>query len=347
MKTLELDSLTRSFRDVQALNNFSLSVKQGELVSLLGPSGCGKTTALRIIAGLDHQDFGIVRIDGRNISEVPTHKRNMGMVFQQYSLFPHLNAEENIVFGLTMRNATKAQKRTRAGNLLDLVGLSGLEQRYPHQLSGGQQQRVALARAIAFEPEILLLDEPLAALDAQVRYQVREEIRRIQKAYGITTIFVTHDQEEAMAISDRVAVMNQGQLEQIDAPQKLYEFPANPTVARFIGSMNEIPCVINGKKVEVLGSVKSIAAESKFNENEKVVALVRPEAISLSNSAREGVTGVLTNISFLGPISHLYINLDDGTEIKVSQSSHQVPRDIEDGKIFLSVNSDSVMVANT
>jgi putative spermidine/putrescine transport system ATP-binding protein len=347
MKTLELDSLTRSFRDVQALNNFSLSVKQGELVSLLGPSGCGKTTALRIIAGLDHQDFGIVRIDGRNISEVPTHKRNMGMVFQQYSLFPHLNAEENIVFGLTMRNATKAQKRTRAGNLLDLVGLSGLEQRYPHQLSGGQQQRVALARAIAFEPEILLLDEPLAALDAQVRYQVREEIRRIQKAYGITTIFVTHDQEEAMAISDRVAVMNQGQLEQIDAPQKLYEFPANPTVARFIGSMNEIPSVINGKKVEVLGSVKSIAAESKFNENEKVVALVRPEAISLSNSAREGVTGVLTNISFLGPISHLYINLDDGTEIKVSQSSHQVPRDIEDGKIFLSVNSDSVMVANT
>jgi putative spermidine/putrescine transport system ATP-binding protein len=347
MKTLELDSLTRSFRDVQALNNFSLSVKQGELVSLLGPSGCGKTTALRIIAGLDHQDFGIVRIDGRNISEVPTHKRNMGMVFQQYSLFPHLNAEENIVFGLTMRNATKAQKRTRAGNLLDLVGLSGLEQRYPHQLSGGQQQRVALARAIAFEPEILLLDEPLAALDAQVRYQVREEIRRIQKAYGITTIFVTHDQEEAMAISDRVAVMNQGQLEQIDAPQKLYEFPANPTVARFIGSMNEIPSVINGKKVEVLGSVKSIAAESKFNENEKVVALVRPEAISLSNSAREGVTGVLTNISFLGPISHLYINLDDGTEIKVSQSSHQVPRNIEDGKIFLSVNSDSVMVANT
>lgn len=347
MKTLELDSLTRSFRDVQALNNFSLSVKQGELVSLLGPSGCGKTTALRIIAGLDHQDFGIVRIDGRNISEVPTHKRNMGMVFQQYSLFPNLNAEENIVFGLTMRNATKAQKRTRAGNLLDLVGLSGLEQRYPHQLSGGQQQRVALARAIAFEPEILLLDEPLAALDAQVRYQVREEIRRIQKAYGITTIFVTHDQEEAMAISDRVAVMNQGQLEQIDAPQKLYEFPANPTVARFIGSMNEIPSVINGKKVEVLGSVKSIAAESKFNENEKVVALVRPEAISLSNSAREGVTGVLTNISFLGPISHLYINLDDGTEIKVSQSSHQVPRDIEDGKIFLSVNSDSVMVANT
>ncbi|NCX51661.1 MAG: ABC transporter ATP-binding protein, partial [Burkholderiaceae bacterium] len=240
MKTLELQSLTRSFRDVKALDKFSLSVNQGELVSLLGPSGCGKTTALRIIAGLDHQDSGTVTIDGKNISEVPTHKRNMGMVFQQYSLFPNLNAEENIVFGLTMRNATKAQKRTRAGDLLDLVGLSGLGGRYPHQLSGGQQQRVALARAIAFEPEILLLDEPLAALDAQVRYQVREEIRRIQKVYGITTIFVTHDQEEAMSISDRVAVMNLGQLEQIDVPQKLYEFPSNPTVARFIGSMNEI-----------------------------------------------------------------------------------------------------------
>ncbi|NCX14880.1 MAG: ABC transporter ATP-binding protein [Burkholderiaceae bacterium] len=226
MKTLELQSLTRSFRDVKALDKFSLSVNQGELVSLLGPSGCGKTTALRIIAGLDHQDSGTVTIDGKNISEVPTHKRNMGMVFQQYSLFPNLNAEENIVFGLTMRNATKAQKRTRAGDLLDLVGLSGLGGRYPHQLSGGQQQRVALARAIAFEPEILLLDEPLAALDAQVRYQVREEIRRIQKVYGITTIFVTHDQEEAMSISDRVAVMNQGQLEQIDVPQKLYEFPS-------------------------------------------------------------------------------------------------------------------------
>ncbi|NCZ78240.1 MAG: ABC transporter ATP-binding protein, partial [Burkholderiaceae bacterium] len=155
MKTLELQSLTRSFRDVKALDKFSLSVNQGELVSLLGPSGCGKTTALRIIAGLDHQDSGTVTIDGKNISEVPTHKRNMGMVFQQYSLFPNLNAEENIVFGLTMRNATKAQKRTRAGDLLDLVGLSGLGGRYPHQLSGGQQQRVALARAIAFEPEIL------------------------------------------------------------------------------------------------------------------------------------------------------------------------------------------------
>ncbi|NCX66227.1 MAG: ABC transporter ATP-binding protein [Burkholderiaceae bacterium] len=346
MKTLELQSLTRSFRDVKALDKFSLSVNQGELVSLLGPSGCGKTTALRIIAGLDHQDSGTVTIDGRNISEVPTHKRNMGMVFQQYSLFPNLNAEENIVFGLTMRNATKIQKRTRASELLDLVGLSDLGGRYPHQLSGGQQQRVALARAIAFEPEILLLDEPLAALDAQVRYQVREEIRRIQKVYGITTIFVTHDQEEAMSISDRVAVMNQGQLEQIDVPQKLYEFPSNPTVARFIGSMNEIPSSIEGQKVKVLGSLKSIAAESEFKENGDIVALVRPEAISLSNSSLEGVPGVLTNISFLGPISHLYINLDDGTEIKVSQSSHQVPRDIKDGKIFLSINSDSVMVAN-
>lgn len=346
MKTLELESLTRNFRDVKALDDFSLSIKQGELVSLLGPSGCGKTTALRIIAGLDHQDSGTVKIDMKDISNIPTHKRNMGMVFQQYSLFPNLNAEENITFGLAMRGETKAKQRARALELLDLVGLSGLGHRFPHQLSGGQQQRVALARAIAFEPEILLLDEPLAALDAQVRVQIREEIRRIQREYGITTIFVTHDQEEAMALSDRVAVMSRGKLEQIDAPQRLYEAPSNPNVARFIGSMNEIRCTLSGKKVSVLGSEVSISTESSFEHSQKLVALVRPEKISVAKSGRNGVQGTLANISFLGPVTLLYIRLEDGTEIKVSQASDSVVDFKVGSKIVAAINSESVMVSN-
>ena len=306
MKTLELQSLTRSFRDVKALDKFSLSVNQGELVSLLGPSGCGKTTALRIIAGLDHQDSGTVTIDGRNISEVPTHKRNMGMVFQQYSLFPNLNAEENIVFGLTMRNATKIQKRTRASELLDLVGLSGLGGRYPHQLSGGQQQRVALARAIAFEPEILLLDEPLAALDAQVRYQVREEIRRIQKVYGITTIFVTHDQEEALTMSDRIAVFNEGKIVQLGTPREIYENPTSKFVSEFVGQTNKI-------SAEMAHSLK--LGNSEFN--------IRPEDIHIDKSESNGdrqVIGKLKDTIFVGATTRYLVSTSAGDFISTQSA---------------------------
>jgi len=212
-KSLTLSGISKRFGNVTALDNFNLEVGVGELVALLGPSGCGKTTALRVVAGLEHQDKGTVLVADKNISDVPAHKRNMGMVFQAYSLFPNLTVEENVAFGLQMRKVNKTVRLKKAHELLDLVGLDSQSKRFTHQLSGGQQQRVALARALAFEPEILLLDEPLSALDAQVRVNLREEIRRLQLSLGTTTLFVTHDQEEAMSISDRVGVMNQGVLE--------------------------------------------------------------------------------------------------------------------------------------
>ena len=211
-KSLSLRKISKRFGNVIALDNFNLEVGVGELVALLGPSGCGKTTALRVVAGLEHQDSGTVLVANENISDVPAHKRNMGMVFQAYSLFPNLTVEEHVAFGLQMRKVSKHLRLKKAHELLDLVGLDSQSKRFTHQLSGGQQQRVALARALAFEPEILLLDEPLSALDAQVRVNLREEIRRLQLSLGTTTLFVTHDQEEAMALSDRVGVMNNGVL---------------------------------------------------------------------------------------------------------------------------------------
>ena len=229
------------------------------------------------------QNSGQIIVDGLEITDKPANKRNMGMVFQQYSLFPNMKAIENIQFGLSVRGIKQSKSVSRANDLLDLVGLTGLGHRYPHQLSGGQQQRVALARAVAFEPEILLLDEPLSALDAQVRIQVREEIRRIQLEIGTTTIFVTHDQEEAMAISDRVAVMNRGKLEQVDSPQKLYNQPETTFVASFVGTINRLPGIISEDKVvKVLNQKISL---SKFNRNansgDSVTVLIRPEQIKI------------------------------------------------------------------
>ena len=272
-------NITKRFANVTALDNFNLEVKVGELVALLGPSGCGKTTALRVVAGLESQDSGSVRIGDSDITATPAHKRNMGMVFQAYSLFPNLTAEENVAFGLQMRKVSKGVRLKKAKELLELVGLPAHANRFTHQLSGGQQQRVALARALAFEPEILLLDEPLSALDAQVRVNLREEIRRLQISLGTTTLFVTHDQEEAMAISDRVGVMNNGVLEQIDTPDVLYNHPATNFVASFVGVMNKISSQLNEGHVEVFGKrLKAIKGE---NGAGKVYALVRPEAVNV------------------------------------------------------------------
>ena len=218
--TLELIGISRRFGQTIALDNLNLTIGAGELVALLGPSGCGKTTALRIVAGLESSDAGVVKLKDRDVTNLSAHLRNMGMVFQSYSLFPNLSAVENVEFGLKMRKVEKGNRRKQALELLELVGLTTQSKRFPHQLSGGQQQRVALARALAMQPEVLLLDEPLSALDAQVRTNLREEIRRLQLSLGTTTLFVTHDQEEAMAISDRVGVMSNGHLEQIDTPEE-------------------------------------------------------------------------------------------------------------------------------
>jgi putative spermidine/putrescine transport system ATP-binding protein len=251
---VSLRNLTRAFGATKALDGMSLDIAPGELVALLGPSGCGKTTALRIVAGFEFADSGEVLVNGKDVSGVPAARRDMGMVFQSYSLFPNMSALDNVGFGLRMRKTAAAQRRTKAAELLDMVGLSAQAGQYPHQLSGGQQQRVALARALAIEPHVLLLDEPLSALDAKVRLQLREQIRTLQQRLGTTTIFVTHDQEEALSMADRVGVMRDGRLEQVADPSELYSRPATAFVAEFVGTMNRLPGELAGPgTVTVLG----------------------------------------------------------------------------------------------
>jgi putative spermidine/putrescine transport system ATP-binding protein len=317
-KNLKLANVTKRFGNVIALDKFNFEVGVGELVALLGPSGCGKTTALRVVAGLENQDSGQVFVGDKDISSTPAHKRNMGMVFQAYSLFPNLTAEENVAFGLQMRKVNKEMRIKKAQTLLELVGLPTHGKRYTHQLSGGQQQRVALARALAFEPEILLLDEPLSALDAQVRVNLREEIRRLQISLGTTTLFVTHDQEEAMAISDRVGVMNNGVLEQIDTPDVLYNQPATNFVASFVGVMNKIPSELTDGHVEVFGKrLKAIKSEQSAG---KVHALIRPESIKVKANSTNLNAKVLTR-SFLGASSNIVCQLSDGTIVQSLMTS--------------------------
>jgi putative spermidine/putrescine transport system ATP-binding protein len=342
-KNLILRKVSKRFGNVKALDNFDLEVGVGELVALLGPSGCGKTTALRVVAGLEHQDSGSVIVGDRDISQVPAHKRNMGMVFQAYSLFPNLTVEENVAFGLQMRKVSKHLRLKKAHELLDLVGLDSQSKRYTHQLSGGQQQRVALARALAFEPEILLLDEPLSALDAQVRLNLREEIRRLQLSLGTTTLFVTHDQEEAMAISDRVGVMNSGVLEQIDTPDALYNKPSSSFVASFVGTMNKIPTFITDGMVEIFGS--KVVALKRGNENGKVHALIRPEAISVVAATGGSNAKVLTR-SFMGASSNIVCQTPDGTIVQSLMTSAS-SGDLHPGSdVQLQILSKEVLVTN-
>ncbi len=305
---VELRGLRRSYGDVHALDGLDLRLAPGELVVLLGPSGCGKTTALRIVAGLERQDEGEVLVGGKDITRVPPNKRDMGMVFQAYSLFPHLTVRDNVAFGLKLRGRGARDRRQRAGDMLDLVGLGQHADRYAHQLSGGQQQRVALARALAIEPAVLLLDEPLSALDAKVRVQLRDEIRRIQLEVGTTTLFVTHDQEEALAVADRVGVMNAGRLDQIAPPAQLYAAPATPFVGEFVGLSNRIPAHSAGGSAEVLGvAVRTLPGSATGSG----VALVRPESVRVSADASGSAT--VAAVAFLGPVSRVTLTLADGT----------------------------------
>lgn len=335
---VELQNLIRTFGEVRALDGFNLSIAPGELVALLGPSGCGKTTALRLLAGLDMADEGKVIVDGQDLTDVPANKREMGMVFQAYSLFPNMTALENVAFGLKVRGVDKSVREKKAQELLDLVGLSTQANRFSHQMSGGQQQRVALARALAIEPKVLLLDEPLSALDAQVRTQLRDEIRRIQVEVGTTTLFVTHDQEEAMAMADRVGVMSNGRLEQIDKPNIVYANPASVFVATFVGAMNRVPAAVAGGMVEVFGQkIKHQGGETSGN----VVALVRPETLSLSVD-NAGDARVITR-SFLGPNSRITAKTSSGVNFHVDLPSAQALELNPGSSVKVKVNADSLL----
>ena len=316
--SVSLRNLTRVFGATKALDGMSLEIEPGELVALLGPSGCGKTTALRIVAGFEYADYGQVLIDGRDISAVPAAKRDMGMVFQSYSLFPNMSAMDNVGFGLRMRKASASKRKQRAAELLDMVGLSAQAAQYPHQLSGGQQQRVALARALAIEPQVLLLDEPLSALDAKVRLQLREQIRALQQRLGTTTIFVTHDQEEALSMADRVGVMRNGKLEQVAEPAELYSRPATAFVAEFVGTMNRLPAELAGPgTITVLGT--SCAVIQGGPTSGPVDVLVRPEGLTVAPAS--GGNGIVSGRTFLGAVTRLAVLLSGDTEVRVDVPS--------------------------
>jgi len=305
---VQLDALTRSYGATRALDHFSLDVRPGEFVALLGPSGCGKTTALRMVAGFDRPDTGQILVDGADVSHIPAQKRDMGMVFQSYSLFPNMTARDNVAFGLRLRHQRSAARRQRANELLELVGLGEHVAKYPHQLSGGQQQRVALARALAIEPRVLLLDEPLSALDAKVRAELRDQIRALQQRLAITTLFVTHDQEEALSMADRVCVMNQGRVEQIASPAELYAQPSTAFVAEFVGVSSRVPVTRQGDQVELFSRAVAIRGDAPATAV-PLDALLRPEDVSVR--VDESGEGVVQHRSFLGATSRLEIGFAD------------------------------------
>lgn len=310
---------------VHALDDFNLDIKPGEMVVLLGGSGCGKSTALRSLAGLEDIQGGRIMVGGQDVTGVPVNKREMAMVFQAYSLFPHMTALENVEFGLEVRGMGKAERRKIAMEQLELVGLADQAKKYTQQMSGGQQQRVALARALAVKPRVLLLDEPLSALDAKVRVQLRDQIRRIQLNTGTTTVFVTHDQEEALAVADRIGVMNKGKIEQIAAPQDLYQRPATEYVATFIGLTNRLPGASNGDEAVVFGQRVPLLEGSAKGD-----VLVRPENLTLTAAAQHdshvGERARVEVIHFLGSLVRVdtvitsgeYQRWNKGEQLKVT-----------------------------
>jgi putative spermidine/putrescine transport system ATP-binding protein len=325
MPYLQLNHLFKAYGPIMAVQDINLHLDAGEFISLLGPSGCGKTTILRMIAGFEQPTGGSIYLDGQEISRLPANRRGMGMMFQSYSLFPHMTAAQNIAFGLRLKRQSSAQQQQRVREMLELVGLSGMADRFPHQLSGGQQQRVALARAIAISPKVLLLDEPLSALDAKVRLQLRNEIRRIQQQLNITTLFVTHDQEEALSISDRVVVMSQGRIDQEGTPEEIYLKPQTAFTASFIGAMNQIPGRWERGKVRIENAIGEALLQTQaadIEEGSSVVVLVRPENITVSDSeaASQGdnlLSGLITTRVFLGAavrlsvlVGEFYLNVD-------------------------------------
>ena len=331
---VELQKVSKSFGKFAAVKAVSLDVRRGEFLTLLGPSGCGKTTLLRMIAGFAFPDEGRVILGGHDVTDVPPYRRDVTTVFQQYALFPHMNVFSNVAFGLARRGTARNEIKRRVGEALELVRLSEMEDRSPAALSGGQQQRVALARALVLEPRVLLLDEPLAALDLKLRKQMQVELKGLQKRVGISFVFVTHDQEEALTMSDRVVVMNAGKIEQIGCAEEIYEHPQTEFVAGFIGVSNIIEGTVarvedNLSTVEI-GEARVRVEVTGINVGERVRVLIRPEKIRLStDGADDTLAGTIGSAIYLGESTQWKVKLGDGQEIAVLEQNREASRSIQ------------------
>jgi putative spermidine/putrescine transport system ATP-binding protein len=357
MAFLELENISKYFGRNAAVEHINLSVERGEFLTLLGPSGCGKTTILRMIAGFETPTEGNILLDDEDITNRSASKRPMGMVFQAYALFPHMTAEQNIAFGLSIQHKPQDFIKRRCAELLELVGLSDKGRSFPHQLSGGQQQRVALARALAVEPKVLLLDEPLSALDAKVRVSLRNEIRRVQQQLKMTAIYVTHDQEEALAISDRIAVMAKGHIEQLDHPEEIYSNPRTVFAASFVGSSNQFRGLLESTQEGLFQAddfLLRVPPQQNLKDGQQVMVLVRPEEMSISqttegeasldNNASNHITGVIELRTFLGPFTRFHIHINEHLTLTADIPSQQSRDYFVAQHIVLSFSPDACQV---
>lgn len=334
-KILQLEQISKSFGDAKVLDQISLEIEQGEFITLLGASGCGKTTTLRIIAGLEHPDNGRVLLNGQDVTLFPPEKRTVNTVFQNYALFPHMTVGENIAYGLKLKKFSKEQIQKKVAEMLELVQLEGYQNRMPGELSGGQRQRVAIARAVAVEPQVLLLDEPLGALDLQLRRQMQFELKRLQKQLGITFIYITHDQEEALNMSDRIAVMRKGQFEQIGTPNEIYETPKTSYVAHFVGEANILRGTVAEAGENILlhtpaGSFSAHCYEVASEQGKTACVAVRSEQVSFQPAEQSltGLSAVIREKTFAGGMLRIVLELTDGQTLVASRHGIDLPAQV-------------------
>ncbi|HEY4203014.1 MAG TPA: ABC transporter ATP-binding protein [Devosiaceae bacterium] len=349
---LRIDKIVKTFKGNTVVHGVELAFNKGEFISLLGPSGCGKTTILRMVAGFERPTTGAIIVDGRDITNLSPNQRNIGMVFQAYALFPNMNVADNVGFGLKIAGMPREQARARVQEMLKLIGLAGFDKRFPFELSGGQQQRVALARALAPRPRMLLLDEPLSALDAKIRVSLRQEIRAIQRELGITTIFVTHDQEEALSISDRIVVLNAGRVEQFGNPFEIYNRPTTRFVATFVGTLNTLEARIEDvdqKRVLVDGQSITLATLPAGAQKHGALSLtLRPEAVALGKTNGQDILleGTVSDVSFLGSVIRLRVNLGQNSVSLDTFNDQRTPPPALNEKVKVAIDSGDILILN-
>lgn len=349
MSFLTLSHIKKAFGPVQVVHDFNMSIEKGEFVSFLGPSGCGKTTILRMIAGFETPSDGLIVINGKDQTSLKPNQRNIGMVFQAYALFPNMNVFDNVAFGLKVAGKPKAEIKARVEEMLKLIHLEHLADRYPYQMSGGQQQRVALARALAPAPQVLLLDEPLSALDAKIRVSLREEIRQIQRQLGITTVFVTHDQEEALSISDRIVVMNAGKADQIGTPSEIYSKPTTRFVANFVGTLNVVEAQVREPASGVVSIADHVLVLPKpldgKKAGDKVSLAFRPEAASLAPTSSTGtLKGTVISSHFLGSVVRTKVDVQGSTIAFDAFNDPNNPPPISGQPVAIQLNPEGLML---